>query len=111
MNEQEETIGGETPEGASLVAESEPIPEPTPTPEPSPEPEIISGPPPADPSTYEVEKADPRQATAEEALENLRAGTETLKTHSAAKIPGSLIHDAVIPLEKAYRAFKTLMGK
>ncbi len=107
-----EPLDAENPETGqeNETAEAGPVVEETPEPAQT-EPEVIAGPPPADPSTYEVEKADPRQATAEEALENLRAGTETLKSHSAAKIPGSLIHDAVIPLEKAYLAFKTLMGK
>jgi hypothetical protein len=104
MNEEgNETIGGETPEVAP-----DPTPEPEPTPEPTPEPEIISGPPPAD--HPEVQEQSP-QSVAEEALEHLRRGLETLKSHSAARTPGSLIYDAAVPLEKSYEAFKKLMGK
>jgi hypothetical protein len=105
MNEQKETIGGETPITEAPVVEpaSEPVVEATPE-SGQTEPEVIPGPPPAEEPVSDKQVAD-------EALENLRVGFETLKTHSAAKIPGSLIHDAVVPLEKAYLAFKKLMNK
>jgi hypothetical protein len=107
MNENEEVVTEETPVAEVPVVEQavEPTPETVVESEPAQtEPEVISGPPPAEEPVSDKQVAD-------EALENLRVGFETLKTHSAAKIPGSLIHDAVIPLEKAYLAFKTLMGK
>ena len=100
-----EPLDEENPETGqeNETAEAEPVVEETPEPAQT-EPEVIAEP------EAEPEPVSDKQV-AEEALENLRAGTETLKTHSAAKIPGSLIHDAVIPLEKAYLAFKNLMGK
>ena len=44
------------------------------------------------------------------ALQDLKAALTMLQSHSAAKVPGGLIYEAILPLERAYATFKEMVG-